>query len=35
LHLRRPPELYFHLDRSDQYGARIDELLGRTRKKKK
>ena len=21
LHLRRPPELYFHLDRSDQYGA--------------
>jgi ribosome-binding factor A len=35
LHLRRPPELYFHLDRSDQYGARIDELLGRTRKRKK
>jgi ribosome-binding factor A len=33
LHLRRPPELYFHLDRSDQYGARIDELLGRTRRK--
>jgi ribosome-binding factor A len=35
LHLRRPPELYFHLDRSDQYGARIDELLGRTKKRKK
>jgi len=35
LHLRRPPELYFNLDRSDQYGARIDELLGRTRKRKK
>jgi ribosome-binding factor A len=35
LHLRRPPELYFHLDRSDQYGARIDELLGRTRRKKR
>jgi len=35
LQLRRPPELYFHLDRSDQYGARIDELLGRTRKKKR
>jgi len=35
LRLRRPPELYFHLDRSDQYGARIDELLGRTRKKKR
>ena len=34
LHLRRPPELYFHLDRSDQYGARIDQLLGRARKKK-
>ena len=35
LHLRRPPELYFHLDRSDKYSARIDELLGRTRKTKK
>ena len=35
LHLRRPPELYFHLDRSDKYGARIDELLGRARKKKR
>ena len=35
LHLRRPPELYFHLDRSDQYGARIDQLLGRTRNKKR
>jgi ribosome-binding factor A len=35
LHLRRPPELYFHLDRSYKYGARIDELLGRTRKKKR
>ncbi len=35
LRLRRPPELYFHLDRSDQFGARIDQLLGRTRKKKK
>jgi ribosome-binding factor A len=35
LHLRRPPELYFHLDRSDKYGARIDELLGRTKKRKK
>jgi ribosome-binding factor A len=35
LHLRRPPELYFHLDRSDKYGARIDELLGRTRKKRR
>src|SRR5271165_3194056 len=35
LHLRRPPELYFHVDRSHQYGARIDELLGRTKKRKK
>ena len=33
LHLRRPPELYFQLDRSQTYGARIDELLGRTRKR--
>ena len=33
LHLRRPPELYFQLDRSQQYGARIDELLGRARKR--
>ncbi len=34
LRLRRPPELYFQLDRSQQYGARIDELLGRTKKRK-
>ncbi|MBZ5720879.1 MAG: 30S ribosome-binding factor RbfA [Acidobacteriia bacterium] len=32
LHLRRPPELIFQLDRSHQYGARIDELLNRTKK---
>jgi ribosome-binding factor A len=35
LHLRRPPELYFQLDRSQQVGARIDELLGRTKRKKR
>jgi ribosome-binding factor A len=35
LHLRRPPELYFQLDRSQTYGARIDELLNRTKKRKK
>ena len=35
LHLRRPPELYFQLDRSQTYGARIDELLGRTRKRRR
>jgi ribosome-binding factor A len=34
LHLRRPPELVFQLDRSHQYSARIDELLNRTKKKK-
>ena len=35
LHLRRPPELYFQLDRSQQVGARIDELLGRTKKRRR
>lgn len=35
LHLRRPPELHFQLDRSQQFGARIDQLLSRTKKKKK
>lgn len=34
LHLRRPPELLFRLDRSRKFEARIDELLGRTKKKK-
>lgn len=33
LHLRRSPELLFILDRSHQYEARIDELLGRTKKR--
>jgi ribosome-binding factor A len=33
LHLRRSPELLFILDRSQQYEARIDELLNRTTKK--
>ena len=35
LKLRRPPELFFQLDKSDKYGARIDELLKRSRKTKK
>ena len=35
LHLIRPPELYFQLDRSQQVGARIDELLGRTKKRRR
>jgi ribosome-binding factor A len=33
LHLRRPPELTFVLDRSQEAAARIEELLSRTRKK--
>jgi ribosome-binding factor A len=33
LHLRRPPELIFVQDHSQQYEARVDELLARTRKK--
>jgi len=35
LHLRRPPELVFQLDRSHEYGARIDELLNRNKKRQK
>ncbi len=35
LHLRRPPELYFQVDRSGQHAARIDELLTRAEKRKK
>lgn len=33
LHLRRPPELYFQLDRSQKYVSRIDELLSRSKKR--
>jgi ribosome-binding factor A len=33
LHLRQAPELFFALDRSQQYGARIDELLDRIKKR--
>lgn len=33
LHLRRAPELYFQIDRSEKYQSRIDELLKRTRKR--
>ena len=35
LHLRRAPDLYFQLDRSEEYGARIDELLSRTKRRNK
>jgi len=34
LHLRRAPEIYFQLDRSEKFKARIDDLLKRTKKKK-
>lgn len=34
LHLRRPPELFFQLDQSQKYEARINELLNRARKRK-
>ena len=33
LHLRRAPELLFQLDLSHKYEARVEELLGRTKKK--
>jgi ribosome-binding factor A len=33
LHLRRPPELVFVLDRSHESTARVEELLGRTKRK--
>jgi ribosome-binding factor A len=33
--LRAAPELYFRLDRSEQYETRIDELLKRVRPRKK
>ena len=33
LHLRRPPELVFQLDRSQQFGARIEQLLDRNKKR--
>jgi len=35
LHLRRPPELYFQIDRSDQLENRVDELLARAEKRRK
>lgn len=33
LKLRRPPDLFFQLDRSPQQSARIDELLKRTKRR--
>jgi ribosome-binding factor A len=33
LRLRQAPELHFELDRSNQHGSRIEELLARIKKK--
>jgi ribosome-binding factor A len=33
LRLRRPPELYFQIDRADQLESRVEELLGRAEKR--
>ncbi len=35
LGLRHPPELIFEVDHSQQYGSRIEELLGRIVKRKR
>jgi ribosome-binding factor A len=35
LGVRHVPELTFILDRSEEYGARIDEILGRIKKRRK
>jgi ribosome-binding factor A len=35
LRLRRAPELYFQIDRSDQLESRVDELLTRAKKRNK
>lgn len=35
LGLRKVPDLYFHLDKSEKYGARIDQLLGRVNRRGK
>jgi ribosome-binding factor A len=35
LGVRHVPELSFILDRSEEYGARIDEILGRIKKRRK
>ncbi len=35
LRIRHAPDLFFHLDRSQQFETRIDELLRRVKKRKK
>ena len=33
LRLRRPPELYFQIDRADELESRVEELLEREKKR--
>jgi ribosome-binding factor A len=33
LRLRRPPELYFQIDRADELESRVEELLSREKKR--
>ncbi len=33
--LRKPPELYFQIDRADQLESRVDELLSREKKRRR
>jgi ribosome-binding factor A len=33
LRLRKPPELYFQIDRADQMESRVEELLSRAKKR--
>jgi ribosome-binding factor A len=35
LRLRRPPELYFQIDRADELEGRVDQLLSREKKRSK
>ena len=35
LRLRRPPELYFQIDRADELESRVDELLTRAKKRRR
>ncbi len=35
LRLRRPPELYFQIDRADELESRVEELLEREKKRRR
>ena len=35
LRLRHPPELHFQIDRADELESRVDELLGRAKKRRR